>query len=336
MRRARVAVAAAFFVHGAMPGFWAPRIPYIKANLGLGEGALGLALLGPAVGALGAMLLTGAIIARGGGRTVVRLTLVASCVVLPLPVMAPSFAWLVASLVLLGACLGAMDVAMNAHGVGLQHDYGRPLISSFHGMWSLGGFAGALITAGLIQLGGGPAPHLVGAALVLAIAGLVLTRGLIGDDPNADDSPPGPRFARPTMGLALLAGLAFCAVFAEGAAHDWSAVYMRESLLASEAVAAGAYATFSLAMAAGRFSGDRLALRIGPVPLLRACGVLAAVGLAFPLLVTRPWAGVVGFGCLGAGLSCVVPLAFGAAGRAEAGAGPGIASVATASYTGLL
>jgi MFS family permease len=138
-------------------------------------------------------------------------------------------------------------------------------------------------------------------------------------------------------GLLFLGLLAFCCLVGEGAAADWSSVYLRDSLGSTAAFAATAYAAFSVLMIAGRLAGDRLVARFGPVALVRGCGILAATGLMTALLVSHPIAGVIGFGCLGAGLSCIAPQVFSTAGNLDrARAGQAIARVASLGFLGFL
>ena len=143
LRRARWAIAVVFLVNGTVFGSWAPHIPLVQERLALGPALLGAALLATAVGALCAMVLTGAVIARVGSAPVTKASAVMMCACLPLAALAPSLGWLVAALALLGAANGAMDVAMNAHGVVVERRLERPIMSSLHGMFSLGGMAGA-------------------------------------------------------------------------------------------------------------------------------------------------------------------------------------------------
>jgi MFS family permease len=335
LRSARVAVAAAFFAHGAIAGSWATRIPSVKADLGLGEGALGLALLGPALGALLTMPLSGAITARRGSRSITRATLALNAVALVLPVLAPSLLWLFVALVVFGSTGGAMDVAMNAQGVAVERRYERPVLSSFHAVWSVGGFVGALTGSATADQNVAPAMHLSLVAVVLTVAGLVVTARLL--PTHADRAVEGPRFARPTGVLAFMGAIAFCAMLAEGAALDWSAVYLRESLASSPAIAAIAVAAFSLGMASGRLVGDRLVARFGATRFVRYASVVAMAGLIAVIAAADPAFGIVGFTILGAGLSSIVPVVFSLAGHTPGIAGaPGIASVATIGYTAFL
>jgi MFS family permease len=335
VRTARWAVAAMFLVNGALLANWVARIPAVQQRLGLSAGALGIALLGMAIGALAAFPVTGLLIAHYGSRRVTTGAALVYCAAVPLPGLAPSLPLLMVALIALGAGNGAMDVAMNAQGVAVEARYGRPIMSSFHGLWSVGGFAGALVGGVAAGAGIAPFPHLLGAAVVLVIAALIASRWLL---PVAADAHSGaPAFARPTRALLGLGVVAFCSALGEGAMADWSAVYLHTSLATSAAFAAAGYAGFSLAMTAGRLSGDRLTHRFGPVVLVRAGGLLAAVGLGVALVVGRAGPAVAGFALVGAGLSLVAPLVYSRAGRTPGvSAAAALAAVATMGYTGFL
>jgi fucose permease len=211
-------------------------------------------------------------------------------------------------------------------------------MSSFHAVYSVGGFLGAAI-GGLFAYGD-VAPAFtflaVGALAAALAAWSVAWRAprLGGPVPAI---PAGGAGAGPMSGALFLGVLAYCCLVGEGAAADWSTVYLRESLGSSPGFAAAAYAAFSIGMTGGRLVGDRLAAALGPVRLVRGCGLLAATGLGAALLVGHPVAGVIGFGCLGAGLSCIAPQVFSAAGnRNPARAGRALARVASMGYAGFL
>lgn len=163
VRAARLAVMAVFFVNGMVLGNWFPRIPAVQRDLDLGEAELGLALLGTAIGALLAMPVTGWLIARFGSRPMTRASAVALCISLPLPGMAPNLPLLALALVALGASNGALDVSMNAQAVAVERRYGRPIMTTFHAIFSTGGLAGAAL-AGVIA-GGGVDPYRTSSAL---------------------------------------------------------------------------------------------------------------------------------------------------------------------------
>lgn len=334
LRRARLAIGVVFLVNGAVFGSWAPHIPLVQERLGLGPALLGTALLAAAVGALLAMLGAGALIARFGSAPVTRVAGLLLCMALPLVALAPSLAALVAALFVLGAANGVMDVAMNAHGVAVETRLQQPIMSSLHGMFSLGGLLGA--GAGALLLGLlPPAGHVVLAAVVLIATALAAMRYLLPGRVDVGDA--GPHFVLPTRAALGLGALAFLVLMTEGAVLDWSAAWLRGDLGASPSVAATAFAAFSAAMAAGRFSGDWLRRHWGATVLVRASAGMAAAGIALALLLATPLAAVIGFAAAGLGLSNTVPVLFGAAGRLP-GQQPGAAIAATASigYVGFL
>jgi len=254
--------------------------------------------------------------------------------VLPLPLLAPSFPLLLAACVLLGIGIGALDVSMNAHAVLVEERYGRPIMSSFHGLFSLGGLVGAALAGGAMQVGLPPAPHLVTAAAVLGAAVLEAWPLLL---PTAPAPAGGPLFVLPRGRLAVLGAVALIAFMAEGAMGDWSAIYIRMELGASPATAAFGFGAFSLTMAIGRFSGDRLVARFSPAAILVAGAVVGALTLGVALLAGHPAAAVIGFAGMGLGLANVAPIVFSAVGRLpELAPAIGIAAVSTAGYCGFL
>jgi MFS family permease len=329
-------VLAVFFLSGFGFASWAVRIPAVQERLGLGEGLLGVALLGMSVGSLVSMPLVGGLVSWLGSRPVVGATALAYSLTLPLLAVAPSLALLLLALVLVGAATGSLDVSMNAQAVAVEKSLGRPIMSSFHAAFSLGGLAGAAVGGGVAAAGVGVAPHLAGVAGISLIA-FVLAYGRM--LPGGVDRGEGgePAFARPTRALAGLGVISFCVLLGEGAMADWSAVYLNGTLGTGPGLAAAGFAAFSATMVAGRLLGDRLIARFGPVALVRGGGAVSAAGLGVSLVLAHPAAALVGFGCAGLGFSIIFPAALSAAGRAEStAAGPAIAAVATTGYFGFL
>ena len=334
--RARLAVVAVFFLNGVALGSWFVRIPAIQERLGLSEGLLGVALLGAAVGALISMPLAGALASRFGSRRVVGATALLLPLSIVLPALAPSLLFLAPAVAVLGAANGALDVSMNSQAVAVEREYGRSIMSSFHAAFSFGGLAGASLGGLVASAGVDPLPHLAAVAVLCATAAAVAYGALLPASADAADEG-APAFARPTRALMGLGVISFCVLLGEGAMSDWSAVYLDGTLRTGPGFAAAGYAAFSLTMAFGRLFGDGLAERLGHVRLVRACGALAAGGLGVALLVGHPVFALVGFACAGAGFSVVFPAALSAAGRTEGmAAGPALAAVSTAGYTGFL
>ncbi|HYM50445.1 MAG TPA: MFS transporter [Candidatus Limnocylindrales bacterium] len=338
-RWARLAVVTAFFAHGFAFANWVSVIPSVADHLRLRPAALGFGLVGAAVGAMIALIASGYVVARLGSRVVTVAAALLLFAVLPFTVLAPSLLALFLTLMLYGAFASTMDVAMNTQAVAVERGYGRPIMSSFHGLWSLGGLAGAMASATVNGLKVAPLPHLAGAAILLAVLTLVASRGLL----------PAPRQAvtigglrgsisRGILGLGVVAA---CLLIAEGAAGDWSALYLRHVLGVGPGLATQAFAAFSLAMAAGRLCGDRLVHRFGPVRVLHGGALLVTLGFGAGLLSATPAIAIAGFACLGAGLANGVPIVFSAGGRsgsraASGSASAGISTIATMGYAGFV
>lgn len=330
--RARWAVAAVFAVHGAVGGSFATRIPWLQEHVHAGAAALGMALLAPAVGALLTMPMAGRIVHRLGGRPATRLLLALWCGALALPALAPHLAVLWVVLLGYGAVAGMCDVAMNAQGVVVEQRLGRSIMSSLHGMWSVGALAGGAVGVWAAHAGVDARAHLAAVALVLLVVGAVVGRWLL--DVRADPEAAGPpRFVLPSRGVLVIGLVGFCAVFAEGASLDWCAVYLRRVTGASPGVAAMSFTAFAFTMALGRLAGDAVVRRLGAVWSIRASGALTVAGGGLVAVSRAQAPAIAGFMLIGVGVAVVVPLVFTAAGNAAPTPGEGVAGVATISYT---
>ena len=334
-RSPRFAITLVFGLNGALYGSWAARIPAVQNRLDLGAGQLGIALAGVAAGALLAMPLAGSWAARLGSRRVTRAALVGACLSVAVVALSPSLGVLVAATLFLGMTNGSLDVAMNAQGTAIERRSSGLILGSLHAAFSGGGLVGALTGAAAAGAGLDVRVHLALLGAVALALGLTATRHLLPG--HADAAAAGPRFARPSRALWALGLLAFCCLLAEGAAGDWSAVYVEDALGAPASQAALAFAAFSAAMTLGRLVGDRLVAALGSVRLLRRSGLLAGLGLGAALVLAMPAAAIVGFGLLGAGLSVVIPAVFrSAAATPGAAPGPSLALVSTLGYLGFL
>jgi MFS family permease len=332
---ARRAVSLCFLLNGTVIASWLPHIPELKSRLELDDGGLGLLLLAMAAGAIVALPLAGWLVARLGSRVVTAASAAALSAAIVLPVLTPGVATSAAALALLGACNATLDVAMNAHGVLVEDSYRRPIMSSFHALFSLGGLIGAGGAAVTMAAGLSAATHVVAVALLALATVGVAARRLLPTSPTRTLA--GPVFAVPSAALLGLGLLTFCALLAEGTVGDWSAVYLRDSLGTMASAAAMGFAVFSLAMALARFAGDRLARQMGPVRLLRLSATLATGGLALSLLAGQPVISLLGFATVGLGVANLIPVLFSAAGRTQGvPAGTAIAAVATTGYFGFL
>jgi MFS family permease len=335
LRRARVATGFYFALTGIVLAVWTARIPTIKATLGLDNAQVGVALLAVALGALVAMRLVGRLADRFSSA---RLVLPGG-VLLALSLIAPGFAAtlpvLVVSVVFLGFGHGFVDVSMNTQGIELQRRYGRPILSSFHSFFSLGGLAGSGIGAAAAGAGISVPGTFLLTAVPLAVLAMLAGRWLVKDDAR----PTGTRIKhRQWSGAVVFLGLlCFCCLFGEGAVTDWSSTYLHDSLHSTTGIAPLGYGAFSITMALTRMIGDRLARRFGQVALVRGSGLLAGGGLGAALLIGTQPAAIIGFGVFGLGLASIVPQVFSAAGnRDPARSGSSVAQVSSIGYLGLL
>jgi len=319
-RRARGAVTAIFLLNGLLFGSWAARIPAVRDRLALSDGELGVALAFLPIGAILAMPLAGALAARVGSRGATRLAFAIACVTAGVVALAPSLVALALLALGLGVGMGSLDVAMNVHGVTVERRYGRPILSGFHAAFSLGGLAGAALGALAAGAGLDVRVHLAVVAALCGVVGLLWSRRFLPASADAADAHD-PVFVRPPRRVWALGALAFACLLIEGASADWSGVYIKDELGTGAGFAALGFTAFSVTMTLGRIFGDRLVARLGSVRLVRVGGLVAALGFGIALAASTPAAALVGFACLGAGMSSVVPIVFRAAGHV-----PGIAS----------
>ncbi|OOG42107.1 MFS transporter [Rhodanobacter sp. C05] len=324
-----------FLVSGIGMASWAPMVPYAKARLGLDDAGLGLVLLAFGGGSMLSMPLIGLLTHRYGNRKVIGVAGLLLCVAIPLLAIVPTVLSLTVTLLYFGAMLGAVDVAMNAHAVEVERRDGRALMSGFHGLFSIGGLAGAAIMSALLALG---LPLWAGAVVIALLLALIVLSQRSSLLSRVDDAAERAAVFRLPRGLVLLLGvLCFVSFLAEGSMLDWSAVLLRDFRGFSAASAGIGYACFSVAMAVGRLAGDRVVGRLGPVWAVRVGAGTAALG--FLLAAMSPWPPVSlsGFVLIGLGASNIVPVMFSAAGRLP-GIPPAIsiATVTTLGYAGLL
>jgi MFS family permease len=331
LRRARVATSAIFAVHGAVVGTFAARVPWVADHVGTGPGGLGVALLMPGLGALLAMPLSGRLAHRYDLRILIRVLIVCWCAALLLPVLPTTLPLLCAALVVYGAAAGVADVAMNAHAVVVEERYGRSVMSGFHGWWSVGGLAGSAVAALAARAGLAAPLHFAITTAALIVVSLLASTWLLSHRPSPTVDEP-PAFALPSREVLPIGLIGLCAVFAEGASLDWSAVYVRDLLHSPAATAAATVSIFSICMAAARFGGDAVVRRLGPVTAVRLSGVCATIGALIVVLANQVALVVTGFGLIGIGIAVVVPLVFAAAGRLPGHPGRNIAGVAGIAY----
>ena len=358
---ARFAVSAHFLVMGLTGGVWMARVPAAKSQVHLSDGTLGIALLAVPVGLVLGAALAERLVDRLGSRLLARICGVGSCLAVMTPGLAHTLPALMAGLFVIGVVGGTLDVSSNAQGVRVEAAYGRPVMTSMHAFYSLGAILGSLAGGGLAWAGVGLLPSLIAigvlGALIDGTAGSWLlqqksrlapaTPAVPAPAANWPDSPPVPSGAsvtddtadarRRVRRLVLALGvLGVCGLVGEGAAGDWSAVYLQDNLGTSAGLAALGFSAFSVTMTLGRGVGDRLIHRFGVVSVIRVGGLIATAGIALALATPAPAVAIAGFTAFGAGLSIVVPQVFAAGGRADPfRPGSGLAKVVGLGYTGM-
>ena len=340
LTRDRIATTGVFLAAGWAVGAWAGAIPAIKQGLALSDAALSLALLAFTGGALLGMPVAGWLGPRFGDRCVMLVAGACLSAALILPGLAGSLAVLAGCAAALGLGLGTMDVAMNAHASGVERAWGRPIMSSFHAAFSVGGLLGAAGMAGLLSLGVG----LRGGFVAAAVLGMALVAGcaLLGQDAaapggGADLVAPHGAGSLPRRALLGMGALAFLSFMIEGGMADWSGVFLATVAGTGAATAALGFAAFSVAMAAGRLAGDWLVRHCGGGRVLVWGAAMAGCGLGVALATASPGISIAAFALVGLGLANVAPVLFTAAGNATpARPSAGVAVVAAPGYAGLV
>ena len=300
-----------FLLAGFGAASWASLVPVAKAATGVNEGQLGLVLLCLGIGSLLAMPVSGVVSTRHGCRKVLMVCGVALCACLPLLASVQNVITLAAALFFFGAMIGTFDCVMNIQAVIVERDSKRPLMSGFHGFYSLGGLLGAATTSTIMDLGVSPfatvsAIALAGVLLLMLIRRHVLPYG------NPAEGPP---FALPRGEVLFLGMLCMTVFLVEGSMMDWSAVMLTENHGMPVAQAGYGFAAFSLTMTFGRLTGDRIVARVGRRSVVTVGGLLAMGGILLATLVPLWQAALLGYAMVGLGCSNIVPVLFTAVGR---------------------
>ena len=331
----RWAITATFVLHGVAWTAWAARIPSFRSTLDVSLGTLGATLAAVDIGSLLALPLAGVLLNRRGSRSTLGVFGVGLGLALPLTAAAGTLPWFIAALAFLGVSFGGLNMAINAQGVTVEDAYRRPILGSLHAGWSGGAFLGAAAGGAAAALGASSLLQLSVLGVVIAIVTLGATTFSLPDTTTATSEAIGLRL--PSKHLAYISLLLLCAVFAEGSVADWSAVYLRDSLGTPLGFAALGLVFYAAAMGLTRLFVDAMSRRFGPVFVLRAGGLVAAVGWGVCLTINRPVPALIGFAALGAGLAAVSPLTVGAAARTPGiKRGTALAALSTVGTLGFL
>lgn len=332
-RREAVATRIVFFIAGFAVSAWAPLIPFAKRRLLLDDGQLGLMLLCLGVGSVLMMPLAGGLAARFGCRRTLLVAGAALCLCMPALMLAPGVPAMALVLAVFGASLGVLDVVVNVQAVIVERASGRAMMSGFHGMYSVGGIAGAGGVAAALALGASPLLAIGTTAIIASLLLAVSRGGLLAYGGDADH----PAFVLPRGRVLLIGAVCFALFLSEGAVLDWSAVFLSSVRNADPATAGFGYVAFAVTMTLGRLTGDRIVQALGAFRVVLGGALIAAAGFAVAILVPSPLAGLAGFALVGAGAANVVPVMFSAAGRQHAmPTHLAVAAVTTMGYAGIL
>ena len=327
------ATRVSFFAAGLCMSAWAPLIPFVKARLQLNEAQLGALLLCLGVGSVIGMPIAGVAAGRLGCRRVIAFTALLACAMLPVLATAGHVVVLAAALLVFGAAIASLDVTMNIHAVIVERLSGRAMMSGFHGLYSVGGIAGASSMIGLISAGLSP----LGATAVLVAVVVAMTAGAYRFWLAEGSEGPSTGFVLPHGRVVLIGLFCFVLFLAEGSVLDWSAVLLTSLRGMSAAHAGLGYAAFSTAMTICRLTGDWIVAAFGPAKVVLFGALTAAAGFVIAAAVPSAGASIVGFALVGVGASNVVPVMFSAAGRqTRMPTNLALAAVTTLGYGGLL
>ena len=331
----RLAVGCLFFLQGLCFASWASRIPSIQQKLNLSDASLGMVLFALPVGSMAGLPFSGWLVTRFGSKKVATNALLIYSILLVLIGLAENTALLVSGLILFGTAGNISNIAINTQAVGVEARYGRNIMASFHGLWSLAGFTAAGIGTFMIGKAVIPLNHF------LMIAALILTGIALSFQyllPDEEKVPATNRlFVRPDKSLLTLGFIAFCCMMCEGAMFDWSGIYFQKVLHAEKGWVGAGYTAFMCTMATGRFVADWVVSRLGFKRTIQISGLLISSGLGLAVMLPFQISALIGFFIVGFGVSSVVPLVYSEAGKSKSVApGMALAAVSSIGFLGFL
>ena len=336
LQKRRIALGSLFFIAGLCFSSWAARIPDLQVKFSLSESQLGSLLLGLPVGSLVALPIAGWAVHRFGSKIVILISVIGYMTFLPLIGFSNSLWMLVPVLIVFGMIGNMINISLNTQALALEDTYGRNILASFHGLWSLAGFTGAGIGAVMIYLDVLPKIHFLIVSSVVLLA-LLIAQGYLVSQKRPARGGGGLVIRKPDDLLLRIAGIAFLGMLCEGCMFDWSGVYFKKVVGIEPGLVALGYVSFMGAMASGRFISDRMNNKFGRVLILRMSGILIFTGLMVSVLFPVPIFATIGFLLVGFGVAAIIPISYSIAGRSKLYT-PGIAlaMVSTISFFGFL
>jgi len=334
--RIRLAVSLFFFSQGLAFSSWASRIPTIKSDLGISEGQLGTLLLLMPIGQLCTMALSGKLVAKFGSKNVLKIVVLIYPFILCCIGLAQNFYQLGAVLFLFGVIGNMCNISVNTQGVEVEKIYGKSIMSSFHGAWSIAGFTGALIGLLMMNLQVNTFYHFV------IIYGLIVLNWLINKNYLVNSSPAPTKekksiFSKPDTVLVQLGIIGFLSMATEGAMFDWSGVYFQDIVKAPQNLVVVGYASFMVMMATGRFVGDYFISKFGKQRIMQMSGIFMFSGLMLSVFLPQFIVCTLAFMMVGLGVACNVPMVYSVAGKNKnVNPGVALAMVSSISFLGFL
>lgn len=334
-KKARIAIAIYFFISGFGFATWASRIPTIQQHLHLNEAQLGAVLFALPGGMMLTLPITGYLLRRFSSRYILLGGTIMFNLMMCL-IGSVNQTWqLVVLLFLFGSSRNLMNISANAQSIGVQTLFSRSIIASLHGIWSIAGFAAATVGSLMVSVSIGTSWHFLVVSVILTTLCCFFFSDTVHQLPSPKERKGG--FVWPDKIMLQFGLVCFASMACEGTMYDWSAIYLRKATGATKGVATAGYAIYMVAMTLGRFTGDKLANRIGIKTMLKYSGVLMFCGLLLAAAVPYTYIAAFGFIMVGFGVSCVVPMTFGMAGKVKhMSGGPAIAAVSTVGYFGFL
>lgn len=331
----RIAVSSFFFLAGICFASWASRIPDIQAKLQLNSAALGGILLCLPIGLLTSLPVAGFLVAKYGSRVIVMGSAILYTSTLPMLGFASSTIQLMITLFVFGFGGNMINISVNTQAVGTENLYHKPIMASFHGLWSMAGFTGAAAGTLMVHFRVLPPYHFLCITALGVLVLIFFSGNLIRKDFSRDNKQP--IFAKPDKSILNFGLIAFCSMICEGAMFDWSGIYFAKVVKPDPSLVTVGYTAFMCTMATGRFIGDWVAFRLGMKSMLQLSGILTATGLLIAVIFPQFIPATTGFLIVGAGVSSVIPMIYSAAGRSKKmSPGVAIAAVSTIGYLGFL
>jgi len=333
----RIGVSVFFFIQGLSFASWASRIPDIKDKLNLGNGELGGVLLGLPLGQLTAMALSGYLVSKYGSKKTLSVAALLYPAILLLLASVNATWQLVAGLFLFGVCGNLCNISINTQGVGVERLYGRSIMASFHGLWSLAGFTGGLISTVMVANRISPFIHfsiiyIITFLLTISARNIILPR-----DGNRTEKTKSKIFVKPDRYIITLGLIAFACMICEGTMFDWSGIYFENVVQAPHSLSRLGYVAFMCTMAGGRFAADRIVTKYGVTFVLKISGLIILTGLLLAVIFPDIVTATIGFLMVGIGVSSVVPMVYSLAGKSKTMLpGVALASVSSISFLGFL